>query len=213
MSAWLWILALTAGDPGWRAIGRADGVTSWVRDDPKDGFPRLRGEVEIEAELFDVLGVLHDVDRSCEWTPECREARLIRDLSDTSSLIYLRTICPWPVADRDAVIETKVSIKPDGSGARAEFRAVDLPEHPPVEGVVRLQVSEGAYSLSRISAQKTRVRYEVHSIPGGAVPSGLAKRALEHLPHDSLLALAKRAVLMRGRYEEFKKRYDPARKQ
>ena len=212
MSAWLWILALTAGDPGWRMIGRADGVTSWVRDDPQDGFPRLRGEVEIDAELFDILGVLHDVNRSCEWTPECREARLIRDLSDTSSLIYLRTICPWPVSDRDAVIQTKVSIKPDGSGARAEFNAVELPEVPPVDGVVRLRVSEGAYYLSRISAQKTRVRYEVHSIPGGEVPSALAKRALEHLPHDSLFALAKRAVAMRGRYEEFRNRYDPARK-
>ncbi|MFO0726326.1 MAG: START domain-containing protein [Myxococcota bacterium] len=212
MSAWLALMGLLAADPGWKQSGRADGVTSWVRDDPQGGVPSLRGEVEIEAALFDVLGVLHDVDQSCAWTPDCREARRIKDLSRFSSLIYLRTKCPWPVQDRDAVIETAVEIKPDGRAARASFRAVELPEVPPVAGVVRMRVSDGSYYLAALGPQKTRVRYELRSDPGGSVPTGVARKVLEQLPHDALLALKRRAESQRGAYAAFQAEYDPTLK-
>ncbi|MCC7380997.1 MAG: hypothetical protein IT384_04165 [Deltaproteobacteria bacterium] len=211
MSSALWLLLVAAGPGGWHPHSKVDGVATWVLESAKSRVPRVRGEIEIEADLFEILAVLHDVSQTCEWTPNCREAHLIRDLSAFTSLIYLRTASPWPVADRDLVIRADLSIRPDGGAARAEFNAVELPEVPPVEGVIRIRVSQGAYDLTRLGPTRTRVRYEVYSDPGGSVPAALARGPLVRMPRDTLLALAKRTLAMRGRYESVRDQYDPAR--
>ncbi len=204
MIAALLLLFLAVDD--WEVVDRSGDVVTSARIDDEP-FSTYRGTMVIAAGLFDILAVLHDVGTSCEWMPRCRTVELIRHTSDFSSLIYLRNASPWLVWDRDAVIETRVRIEADGGEARASFRLRTLASHPPVAGVVRIARIEGAYVLRRMGESRTEVEYTTLVDPGGMLPRLVSERALWKAPRETLLALEKRTLEMRGRYPEFLAKY------
>src|SRR5688572_9084321 len=108
-----------------------EGVASEVQYDAQRGIQIARGSLVIDAGLLEVVAVLHAIERQCEWAPQCKTIRLIRHTGESASLIYLRNESPWPVEDRDAVLETRIRISPSGTEALAEFRAVQISSHPP----------------------------------------------------------------------------------
>lgn len=195
----------------WEVMDRRDGVTTW-REVTDAALPRLRAELEIPADLFEILAVLNDVDQSCAWSPDCRAARLVRNIDDYASILYVRTACPWPVDDRDVIVQTKVVIAEDGSSARASFGSITLDEIPPVEDVVRMPRSDGEYELVRSGVDRTLARFEMGLDPGGSIPSSLVRGAVEDVPYKLLRALSRQVVVTRGKYEAFREKYDPARR-
>jgi hypothetical protein len=189
----------TAGP--WQLIKQADGVVVDRRAVSGSNLKEFRGRGVVTASLPAILAVFSDVARATEWMDSCSGSRTVADVSDREKLVYNRTHAPWPVSDRDAVLDNRVTFDEAEKAVRLEFWSVADERAPPVPGVVRMPFLRGHWTLWPASDGKTtRVEYQVHANPGGRLPDWLVNYVSRDLPFRTITGL--RAQLRRRSYPE-----------
>ena len=201
--------AAAAAPPAWHLETEEQGVRVFTRPGPGDGFPEFRGETTINAGVFEILAVLDDIDSACEWTQRCAASRQLKRFSATRRIFYNRTSVPWPLQDRDAVLEGAVAGMAEGRDVVASFRSVRWNEMPPQSGVVRMPLLDGAYRVQRLTDTSCRVSLRIRAHPGGIIPDWLAKRLARAIPIDTLHGLRRQVAASGTRYAAFLRRHDP----
>ena len=204
--------AVQGAPPAWRLETAEHGVRVFTRPGPGGGFPEFRGETTIHATVFEILAVLDDIDSACERTQRCAASRQLKRYSPTHRVFYNRTAVPWPLQDRDAVLEGTVSGMAKGDDVVASFRSVAWPGMPARNGVVRMPILEGAYRVRRLSDGASRVTLRIRAHPGGIIPDWLAKWMARRIPVDTLVGLRRQVTRSGKRYAAFIQRYDPRRR-
>ena len=214
----LWTLALLSlsataegAPPAWQLETSEKGVKVFTRPGPGGGFPEFRGETTIRAGVFEILAVLDDIDSACEWTQRCAASRQLKRHSPIHRIFYNRTAVPWPLQDRDAVLEGTVSGMAKGDDVVASFRSVTWPGVPARSGVVRMPILEGAYRVQRVAEGASRVSLRIRAHPGGIIPDWLAKWMARRIPVDTLDGLRRQVARSGSRYAAFVQRHDARR--
>lgn len=199
------------GDTGWVFATSEAGISVSVRSDDSRSLPMFRGIGTVDASILDILAVLDDTGRHTEWMANCAKAKVIRHLGEFDRIVYNRTASPWPVSDRDVVLLGSI----EGSMIKREvwsyFKAVSEPGNGPIDGIVRMPRLKGFYHLQALDDTHTRVTYQIDADPGGMLPDWLVSRATKRLPIDTISGLRRQTQKMRGHYDAFLKKYDPAR--
>ena len=203
--------APASADPGWQQDANEKGVVVTTKLEAGHSLPIFRGVGVVDAGAYDILAVLNDTGKFPEWSSDCAESRVVKQINEFERIEYNRTHAPWPVADRDAAIRSWV----DGSVSKgdiwARFQSVDAPGAGPVDGVVRMPHLAGFYHLEVIDAGHTRVTYQVDADPGGLLPDWLIKLTTRKLPIETLVGLRRQVAKTQGKYEAFLKKYDPSK--
>ncbi len=184
------VLAGPPGAAGWTEIGEEEGIRLWRREVPGSAFVAFRGEGEVGASLKKVLAVLHDQERKQEWMHRCAENRLVEARKIGEVTIYNRTGSNVPlVADRDVVVSTRLSWSVEDRRVHIEAHSVDHPGAPPRDGVVRMPKLSLSWDLVALSADRTRVTYEVQADPGGLLPAWVVNMASKMIPYHTISGL------------------------
>ena len=125
----------------WLMVSIDHGITVLSRDRPDRAFPAFRAHGQIRGRLFHVMAVILDNKRSPEWIPNCIESRQIKRLDSRRTIVYSVTNFPWPISNRDTVVESFRDTIKLGSEYKIWIRAKpDL--LPLVEGFVRIPYSQ-----------------------------------------------------------------------
>nr|GFD50123.1 hypothetical protein [Tanacetum cinerariifolium] len=112
-----------------------------------------------------------DVAGACAWVHECKTQKILKHEGD-KTWTYSQFNTPWPVTPRDSVLQITTVEGADGSLTR---NLLGQPTYIPEEkGFVRVTQVEGFWKLVPKGANETEVTYQVHTEPGGSVPSWLA---------------------------------------
>lgn len=204
------VLASQPALAGWSVVRKEGGVTVTQKEIEGRDLPIFRGTTVIRANIYDLLGVLQDIPNHPKWMHRCKEARTLKRHGEFHVLHYNRTDAPWPVSDRDTVLDSKVEIQPDKHTVLVKFRAVKSPLQGEVDDVVRMVRLRGYYKLTALDAKRTRVQYQVDADPGGSLPAWVVKMASEDMPVNTLTNLRARVKKVGNAYAEFRKRWDPA---
>ena len=106
------VLAQLAWADGWEKLTEDDGVVVSRKAVPGRSLPIFRGIVTYKESIYDVLAVLDDVALRTKWVHRCIESKMLKKVSDFSRIIYNRTDAPWPVSDRDVVVQSKAIVDP-----------------------------------------------------------------------------------------------------
>jgi hypothetical protein len=194
--------AFAEGDSsGWRKIYEEEGISVSTREEAGRDMPSLRGQAELKAPILHLLAILLDDEHSKEWAKGADETKVLRKLDPHTEIIYARSRQPWPVKDRDLVMQRTVEVLKPGEWYRVHL--VCLPgERPQVPNVVRMERCETTFLLRAIDATRTQIDYRVHADPGGHFPDWIVRLASKSIPLDTLSALARRAERTRGQYRE-----------
>lgn len=193
----------------WTEVAREDGVVVSIKEREDGGLPAFRGITTLNASIYDILAVLSDPTRNTEWMASCREARLLKKINAYERIIYNRTAAPWPVDDRDVVLQSKVSVNLEKKVVSINFHSIKSPLQAPVDGVVRMPRLVGSYTLQMVDDEKTRVTYQIDADPGGLLPNWLISQAQEELPLKTLTGLRSQVKKTKGTYTEFLKEWHP----
>ncbi len=197
LAALLGLAGASHADDDWeRALDR-DGVVVDQQAVPGRGLPIFRATTRIGAPLEDVLAVIVDVERQPEWMPRFEQIRVL-EREPMRAVFYVRMGMPWPVSDRDAVLDSD-TMRPDADHSLTRFRLTESDDAPTVPGVVRMPLLEGHYALRRVDASTTEVEYKVNADPGGMLPDWLAAQGATDDPFQALKNLRKRATARRTR--------------
>jgi len=189
-------------DAGWQQIKQSDGITVYRHVVEGSPLKEFRGSGTIDAPVAAILAVFNDVPHATEWMDSCNGSRSVADISDSEKVVYNRTHAPWPVADRDAVLHNVARFDDKEQRVELDFWSVEDSKEPPVKGVVRMPFLRGHWILwPSADGKTTRVEYQVHANPGGALPNWLVNYVSRDLPFKTIEGL--RAQVKRRHYPEF----------
>lgn len=193
-------LALPAQAANWHVIAERDGIVVSRRAEPGRTFPQLRAVGEVPGTPYEVLAVLLDVPAHTRWLPDCIESRTLRRVDAWRYVIYTRTDAPWPVSDREAVIENEVIFLQPPSKLKVTFEALPAPEVSRARGTVRMKAVNGYYLIEAIDNRRSLVQYELDADPAGSLPAWLVTYQSTRNPLQTLVGLRARLQSTRGQY-------------
>lgn len=159
-----------AGD--WEVIAERNGIMLSRRPVEGRSFPELRSVGVVPGTPYEVVAILLDVPAHVDWRPDCVESKAVRKLDTWRSIVYTRTDAPWPISDREVVVENEVIFIEPPSKVKVTFRAIAAPDVERRQGTVRMKLATGFYAIEAIDDAHSRVHYEVDADPGGTCPTG-----------------------------------------
>eukprot|EP00743_Colponemidia_sp_Colp-15_P015532 GILK01018703.1.p1 GENE.GILK01018703.1~~GILK01018703.1.p1 ORF type:complete len:238 (+),score=17.29 GILK01018703.1:53-715(+) len=142
------ISTLCASDPslesnGWKFVKQTDGVNVYTKEATNSPFLIIRGETTVTASVEDILNFLNDRNNLRACDPMMMELKEIEAVGDGHHIVYSQIKTPWPVANRDFVMESCSRIV-DGVGFSVGF-SVDHKSAPQLKGFVRGHIHASGY--------------------------------------------------------------------
>ncbi|KMT52464.1 START domain-containing protein [Pseudomonas fildesensis] len=184
------LFAATAQAEDWQTAKDEDGIKVSLSEIAGSKYKAYRGVTVIKAPLAKIQALQEDVAGACSWIHECKSQKLLKTEGD-KSWTYTQFKAPFPVTDRDSILEITTSKAADGTVTR---KLLEVPTYQPeVKGYVRVAQVDGFWKLVPKGANETEVTYQVHTEPGGSVPSWLANKFVVDAPFNTLKALKEHA--------------------
>lgn len=196
----VWPAAKEFGAAGWTLMYERDGFKAY---EMRGELPAYRAEGSVDLSLAEVAAVLVDVPRETEWVSYLSESRVLEGDPLSHSVIYSRYDLPWPVRDRDAVIESTVEKRPKDGEVHVRFRTASSATAPDGTGCIRVPRCEGEFTLVKEASGAVRVTYTIRLDPGGWLPNWLVRHFIREAPADTLRAFKAQVLRTRGQYDEF----------
>jgi hypothetical protein len=178
--------------PKWKVVTDEEGVVVSQKAVPGRSLPIFKGVTVIDADVFEILGVLQDVEKNPEWMHSCVGAKRLKKFSDTEFLVYNRSGAPWPISDRDVVVRSKANIDRSNQVLTITMRSTESNLMPPISNAVRMPRLNGHYIFSEAGKGKTQIEYQIDADPGGLIPGWLATMASRDIPLRTLVNLRNR---------------------
>ncbi|WP_459199872.1 START domain-containing protein [Pseudomonas tremae] len=175
----------------WKVVKDEDGIKISLSDVPGSDYKAYRGVAVINASVGKLRALQEDVVGACAWIHECKLQKILKHEGD-KTWTYSQFNTPWPVTPRDSVLLITTLEGADGSVTRT---LEEQPKYIPEEkGFVRVAEVKGFWRMVPKGPQQTEVTYQVHTEPGGSVPSMLANKFVVDAPFNTLKALRDRAA-------------------
>lgn len=187
----------------WKQVASEDEVTAWTQE-TGSGLPIARATTIVDAPLCEIVAVIRDINRHCEWSADCVTARTVRRHDWARIDMYLR-IKGYPlvgVADRDAVLGTTTVVDRSGESAEITFSIVATEPGALAHDTVHMPKLTGSYRVSRRADGKSQVDYQFAADLGGWVPGWVGTRTVEQLPWRTLVGLRQHAVRAGAGYRD-----------
>lgn len=173
----------------WKVAKDEEGIKVSLSEVPGSDYKAYRGVTLIKAPVATITRLQEDVAGSCAWIHECKMQKLLKHEGD-QSWTYAQFNTPWPVTPRDSILHITTVQEADGSVTRKI--SADPKYQPDEKGFVRVAAADGYWKLVP-KGDATEVTYQLHTNPGGSVPSWLANKFVVEAPFNTLKALKERA--------------------
>lgn len=184
------LMAAAAQAEDWKVAKDEGGINISLSEVAGSKYKAYRGVTTIKASVAKLRGLQEDVVGACTWIHECKSQKLLKHDGD-KTWTYAQFNTPWPVTPRDSVLLVTSEQGADGTLTRTlKGEPAYIPEE---KGFVRVAQVEGFWKFVPKGADQTEVTYQVHTEPGGSVPSWLANKFVVDAPFNTLKALKEKA--------------------
>jgi ribosome-associated toxin RatA of RatAB toxin-antitoxin module len=185
-------LALAAQPQTWEEVDDDNGIRVWARDVAGSNIREVKAESIVNLPAERIWAALDDVRTYPEFMPYVIKGQLIGPAGPNANYEY-QLIDPPFVSRRDYPLRVTVREDADkGLYTRSWVPANDKGP-PATDGVVRIEVCKGAWTIEKLGSQSTRVEYYLYTDPGGNIPDWIANRANSTSVQDLVDAVRKRA--------------------
>lgn len=186
----------------------------WVFKNEKDGIKvyykktsdiyEIKMVTSMKASLSGIVQLLSEVENYPTWGYKLSEAKLLKKVSDKEYYYYSKLDFPWPLSDRDIVVQTK--LEQDSSSGRVTSISHSKPDYLPAnQDVVRIRTTTTKWTVVPGAGGWSYIEYYIYSNPGGNIPDWLVNMAIDVGPLETLGRM--RAILKEPKYRTAKLAY------
>ena len=181
-------IALSAGGP-WRFVLGKDNVKVWQRE-VDNGNIEFKGTVLIEQDIRTVFTSLYDRELRHKIIKHAPEHRIVEQPNPSTMILYTYYKSPFFLLDdRDQLVRISVVFDPEKQVIRVPFAGIEHPKEPPRNGVVRLPLTDGYWTVRFLGPEKTEVTYASEIDPGGWIPNWVGSYVAKWIPFSGLTKL------------------------
>jgi len=156
----------------WKLSTDKEGIKVYTSLMPGSKIKAIRVESTLDATPSELVAMVMDIKNSPQWVYHTKSAALIKQVSPSELYYYSEVNLPWPVANRDFVAHLIVTQDPDTKIVTIAGPVVPglVPEK---KGIVRIDHSNGKWTITPTASGQINVEYTIFVDPGGDLPSWL----------------------------------------
>lgn len=183
----------------WQLKKDESGVTVYTRDVKDSKFKELKSDVQVKTSLSSVIALLSDCDSYTQWVYRCGASKILKKNSETDYIHYQTLLAPWPVDDRDFIINVKVTQDPVSKVVYQ--KATSIPDFISVEShFVRIKEFKSVWTITPLKNGFVNVGYQLLVDPGGNIPAWLVNLAVVDGPFQTAFHL--KTWVMKEKYQK-----------
>lgn len=187
ISVWVFSFVNYPDQEKWELRRNENGIAIYSRKLSDASFKQIKVECELPGTTSQLVQVLKDVPHHPDWVYSTSKATLIKKKTENNYIYLTETDMPWPVADRDLVVETIIHPVVKGN-LRVEVKS--LPDYIPVnKNFIRIPYSEATWDISPLPDNKLKIIYTFSINPGGSIPAWLVNATVVTGPYNTFMKL------------------------
>ncbi len=155
------------------------GLTVFTRQDKTANTVEYKSVTTIDADIDRCTSILKDFHNHPNFLYRVKSVRLIESLNDQTLCLYYVIDFPFPLTDRDLVIQS--DLEQNGPSTEVVYRFEARPNKAPLTGKVRIGVLDGLWKLRRVDKNHTEIITQGKSTTRG-LPFWLVNLFLYKIP-------------------------------
>jgi START domain len=159
-------------------------------------FRAIRATFSLRTSRDRLVHFILDIDSYKNWQYNTMESRVLKKVNDTQLVYYTEIAAPWPVSNRDMIVDMEIADDP-ATGETSIIGRSKPDFIPEVKGLVRVPISYSKWTIRRGDAGTLNIDYYIEIDPGGSVPAWIMNMVAAQAPHDSFKNL--RAKIQGGK--------------
>lgn len=198
--------ATAAPESAWRLVSDKNGIKVYMQHADDARIKTFRGVTRFQVDSLHALSaVLNDTPNMPRWMHFISHAKEIRRSDYLNREYQFLTSLPWPLADREAVVQ--LLVRQDAATKAVTVHVVNKPDLlPPNDEYVRIPQMQGRFAFSPTgNGKEVEVTYELIMDPGGYIPAWIANIVLKDIPYFTLEKL--RRVVERPEYKPWREQH------
>jgi hypothetical protein len=195
------LTSFITNDEEWKLKKYGNGVAVYNREIPNTIIKELKAETQIKTSLSSIIALLNDRETYPDWVYRCGKSMMIKKISDSEGMYYQTVVAPWPVDNRDFVVDVKV-VQDSKTKVVKQFSTC-MPNYiSPIPDHVRITEFDALWTLTPLKNGLVKCEYQLLVNPGGNVPAWLVNLAAIDGPYETTVNLKER--VMKEKYQKAK---------
>jgi hypothetical protein len=180
----------------WELKRNENGIEVYIKKSPVGNLKELRVVCELDATKEQLINTLQDIPNYNDWVFSNKKSTILKTISPERIIYYTESRLPWPIKDRDLIVELNI----DDTADVLNVQAKSLPGYlPKKNNYVRVPYSLATWKVTQLSNNKLKVDYTFSVDPGGSIPVWLVNATLAIGPYNSFVKLKE---LLRVKYKK-----------
>ncbi len=200
MKKMLLLLALICGtgamvhaQTAWELKKDEDGIKVYTGTAPGTHIRAVKVTCVVNTSMSALTALLMDAGAHEQWVYSTKKSYLVKQLTPASLVYYSEIAMPWPLSNRDVVVEMNISQQPATNVLVVKANAVA--QYVPLnKSKVRITRSEVTWTVTPVGNNQLSVEYTGLGDPGGEVPAWLANSFSIKGPFETFKSLKKLVV-------------------
>ena len=172
-------------DDGWKLVKQQKGIDVYVKPIPETPVNAIKATKIVHCNIASAIALLLDVENHTKWMYQCKKAKVVKKVNDSTWYYYAQSDTPWPVLDRDYI--SKIVIKRNSKNSISVVGR-GIPDFlPEVKDVVRLPYSYSEWRFTSLEPDKIYAELLLSVDVGGSVPAWLLNLFASRGPYQTML--------------------------
>lgn len=170
------------------------GIKVWTYQDESNPIVQYRAETIVNTTLETATLSIINTEISKTWIPYISDIKILSsDREKGNFLMYMRIGLPFPLKDRDMIVQGKLIKDKDGR-LIVENKAIQDGRYPPTKDAVRITKYQGDWIFEKLSDQQVKVITSGYADPAGVIPLTIVNNFVQQQPYQTLQRLKKQIL-------------------
>lgn len=174
----------------WNLKKEKDGIAVYTAKLEDSKFKSIRVVCQFQASLSQLVAVLMQPSLQPEWVLATKQAHLVKQISGARIYYYAEAALPWPMNNRDMVIDLQMSQDPSSKLLTIHANSIDN-ILPLKEGKQRVPLSQATWLVQPLPNNRMNIEYQIKIDPGGGIPPWMVNLFIAKAPYESFKILSK----------------------
>lgn len=166
------------------------GIKVWTYEIPNYPIRGFKATTVVKSSLSGLVNLIMDTDNASEWVYRTDKIEVLkRDDAQQTFLVRAETDFPWPLKDRDVIVQGKVSQDPASLVVTIQSQSVG--GYPAREDFVRMPDMQGTWIFKPLGKGQVEVTMIGRADPAGVLPHAVINLVIQETPYNTLKGLQK----------------------
>jgi hypothetical protein len=189
-----------AANEEWSLVRDSDGIKVWTRAVPNYPIHAFKAVTTINSSLSGLVNLVMDTEHASLWSYRTKKVNILK--ADHDKGIFILQVFmsfPWPLQDRDVVVEGWLTQDENTGIVSIKSRALPPGQYADNKNFMRMKSFEGDWVFRPLGRGRVEVTMLGQADPGGYIPASVINLIIHETPYQTLKGLQR--VIDNPRYQ------------